>query len=112
MAKRSKAEAEKTRQRLLDAAEKIFLAKGIAESTLDEIARQAGMTRGAVYWHFENKYDLFRAVYERVKLPMDALFEAAMQDADALEALRKLCIHVLTELANNPRMQHNSTIML
>jgi TetR/AcrR family acrAB operon transcriptional repressor len=48
-----------TRARLLDAAERVFAARGYEAATLDDIAAEAGLTKGAVYWHFESKTDLF-----------------------------------------------------
>lgn len=73
MARRTKAEAAATREALLDAAEEVFLEKGVARTSLEQIARHAGMTRGAVYWHFRNKADLFQAMLGRVRMPFQEL---------------------------------------
>ncbi|WP_018133223.1 TetR family transcriptional regulator [Effusibacillus pohliae] len=54
-----------TRTRLLDAATRVFAKYGYAEATLDQVAAEAGMTKGAVYWHFSGKSDLFLALCER-----------------------------------------------
>ncbi|MBA4253114.1 MAG: TetR family transcriptional regulator, partial [Comamonadaceae bacterium] len=51
MPRKTKAEAELTRQRLLDAAELLFLERGVSRTPLHEIAAAAGATRGAIYWH-------------------------------------------------------------
>ncbi|MFO8045603.1 MAG: TetR family transcriptional regulator [Halomonas sp.] len=75
MARKTKAEAAATREALLDAAEEIFLDKGVARTSLEQIARHAGMTRGAVYWHFKNKADLFQAMLNRVRMPFRELVE-------------------------------------
>jgi len=71
MARRTKAEAEVTRGRILDAAEQLFEQDGVARTTLQDIAQAAGVTRGAVYWHFQDKVDLFNAMMERVTLPLE-----------------------------------------
>ena len=60
--KRTREEALQTRQHLLEAALEVFHARGVARASLDEIARTAGVTRGALYWHFRNKEDLFDAL--------------------------------------------------
>ncbi|MDL4863083.1 TetR family transcriptional regulator [Halomonas elongata] len=92
MARRTKAEAEATREALLDAAEEVFFEKGVACTSLEQIARQAGMTRGAVYWHFRNKADLFRAMLDRVRMPFEELVaETAPSNASPLEAIRLGC---------------------
>ncbi len=65
MVRKTKAETEKTFHALLDAAAELFTRRGVARTTLHEIARHAGMTRGAIYWHFENKDAVIRALWER-----------------------------------------------
>lgn len=72
MARRTKEEALATRHRLLDAAELLFQANGVSQTSLQQIALQAGATRGAIYWHFKDKADLFNAMMERVTLPLEA----------------------------------------
>ena len=62
--RRTKENAEKTRIALLAAAETLFLEKGVARTSLEHIARQAGVTRGAVYWRCANKAALFFAMRE------------------------------------------------
>jgi TetR/AcrR family acrAB operon transcriptional repressor len=75
LARRTKEEALETRHKLLDAAEHLFQEKGVSHTSLQDIARRAGATRGAVYWHFKDKADLFNAMMERVTLPMEASFK-------------------------------------
>lgn len=77
MARHTKEEALATRHRLLDAAEVLFQAQGVSQTSLQQIAEQAGATRGAVYWHFKDKADLFNAMMERVTLPLEAAVQAS-----------------------------------
>jgi AcrR family transcriptional regulator len=55
----------RTRKELVDAAERLFTAKGFHAASLDTVAAEAGFTKGAVYSNFASKEDLFFAVYER-----------------------------------------------
>lgn len=71
MARRTKEEALATRSHILDTAERVFEQQGVSGTSLHEIAKAAGLTRGAIYWHFENKADLFNAMMERVTLPLE-----------------------------------------
>ena len=70
MARKTKENAELTRQRLIEAARQVFLIRGVSRTTMEHIAIQAGVTRGAIYWHFNNKLDLFQAMREQVFLPL------------------------------------------
>jgi len=66
MARKTQEDALVTRERILDAAVIRFVEEGVSRTTLADIARQAGVTRGAIYWHFEDKVDLFAAMIERL----------------------------------------------
>lgn len=70
MVRKTKEDAELTRQRIIHAAREVFLVRGVSRTTMEHIATQAGVTRGAVYWHFDNKIDLFHAMREQVFLPL------------------------------------------
>ena len=71
MVRRTKEEAQETRNRILDTAEQVFVKKGVSNTSLAQLAEAAGVTRGAIYWHFRNKADLFDAMMSRVVLPME-----------------------------------------
>ncbi|WP_353152496.1 TetR family transcriptional regulator [Herminiimonas fonticola] len=105
MARCTKEEALETRSRIIDAAEEVFHARGLAQSSLSDVALAAEVTRGAIYWHFKNKGDLFDAMCERVRLPMEALM-AAPEDKfadDPLGHLRNVWVFLLQDASNNPR---------
>jgi TetR/AcrR family acrAB operon transcriptional repressor len=68
--RQTKENAEITRQRIIDAAREVFLSRGVSRTSMEQIATKAGLTRGAIYWHFSNKTDLFSALREQVLLPL------------------------------------------
>ena len=107
MVRRTKEEAEATRTRILDAAERIFRAKGVASASLEQVARAARLTRGAIYWHFRDKTELFEAMMQRVALPAQAMMERAEREgaADPLEALRRSACEVLLRAARDPQVR-------
>lgn len=111
MARRTKEDAEKTREALLDAAERVFLQRGVATATLNEIAKEAGLTRGAVYWHFEDKIAIFRAMYDRVKQPIDALFEQMITTGNPVEGLRAIGIRILQDVGRDAHTRNVFTII-
>lgn len=105
MVRRTKEEALETRHRILDAAEAVFHARGVARPSLADIAEAAGVTRGAIYWHFKNKSDVFAAMSDRVHLPLEALCEPeriASQE-DPLGSIRDICAFVLRQTVENPQ---------
>jgi len=105
MARRTKEEAQETRNRILDTAEQVFRDQGVTSTSLADIADAAGVTRGAIYWHFRNKADLFAAMLDRVALPMEEMIRQAADasTADPLSSLRACCVHVLRQTAEDPR---------
>jgi TetR/AcrR family acrAB operon transcriptional repressor len=93
MVRKTKEEALVTRASILDAAERLFQAQGVSGTSLHEIALAAGVTRGAVYWHFRDKGDLFNAMMGRVCLPMEESGALLGQD-DAAAPLAALHTHL------------------
>ena len=107
MARRTKEDAEKTRLQLLETALALFSEKGIANVTLAQIASTAGVTRGAIYWHFKDKSQMLEALWERVFDPLDQHFAAQLEadDEDPLDVLCNLGKRVLQEVATNLQFQ-------
>jgi TetR/AcrR family acrAB operon transcriptional repressor len=101
MVRRTKEEALATRASLLDAAERLFLAKGVSGTSLNDIAVAAGTTRGAIYWHFRDKADLFNAMMDRVTLPLEKAFQQAATGGDPLAAMRECILRALRHTAND-----------
>jgi TetR/AcrR family acrAB operon transcriptional repressor len=100
MVRRTKEDALATRDSILDAAEQLFVKQGVSGTTLQHIATAAGVTRGAIYWHFLDKGAMFNAMMERVKMPLEAarqLLDEA-NAGDPLESLREhmLCVFRVT----------------
>jgi AcrR family transcriptional regulator len=70
-------QSERTRRALLDAARALFAQRGYAATAMENVVRAAGVTRGALYHQFEDKRDLFRAVYEELEEGMAEQVAAA-----------------------------------
>jgi TetR/AcrR family acrAB operon transcriptional repressor len=95
MVRRTKEEAQQTRHALLDAAEAVFERRGVSATSLQEVAEAAGVTRGAVYWHF------------RAVLPFEQhwLVAGADDGDDPLRRLRELLLDILRQIAGDARLQ-------
>jgi TetR/AcrR family acrAB operon transcriptional repressor len=105
MARRTKEDALATRDSILDAAEKLFVKQGVSGTTLQHIATAAGVTRGAIYWHFLDKGAMFNAMMERVKMPLESamLLREEANAADPLEALRENTMCVFRVTVTDPK---------
>ncbi len=71
MARKTKQEAQETRERILDAAERLFHSQGVSQTSLQDIAAAAEVTRGAIYWHFKDKVEVFNAMMDRATMPLE-----------------------------------------
>lgn len=115
MARRTKAKAEQTRLRIIDAARRVFHQRGVSHTTLEQIAVAAGVTRGAVYWHFRNKTELFVAMRERVSLPLIDSLEGNgslwTHRDDPLLGIEKALFAVIDKLAQDPTTRQTHQIL-
>ena len=115
MARRTKEDACATRSNLLDAAELVFHEQGVARASLNEIAQRAGATRGAVYWHFKDKLDIFYSMLDRVKLPLEQVAYGASLDGGSLEGaarVRHVIASVFSALEQDERTRRVFEILL
>lgn len=105
MVRRTKDEALETRHAILDAAELAFQENGVSRTSLAEIANAAGVTRGAIYWHFENKAALFDAMIQRVFDPLERMLEDLRlhEDDNPVVALRNIAAYYLERVATDPQ---------
>ncbi|EPP0237961.1 acrEF/envCD operon transcriptional regulator [Escherichia fergusonii] len=107
MAKKTKADALKTRQHLIETAIVQFALRGVSNTTLNDIADAARVTRGAIYWHFENKTQLFNEVWAQQPALRELIQDKLLvHDAESpLEQLREQLIVGLQYIAEIPRQQ-------
>ena len=107
MARRTKQEAQATRQQLLEAAIRVFAEKGVSRTSLQDIAQRAGVSRGAIYWHFANKADLFDAMMESAVLPMEQALQQIGHVAgqDPLHELEGALLLSMRSIASDPRIR-------
>lgn len=105
MVRKTKEEALETRHAILDAAELVFQEKGVSHTSLAEIAAAAGVTRGAIYWHFRNKADLFDAMIQRVFDPLEAKLVEMQAHAseNPVDMLRAIAVYFIERVACEPR---------
>lgn len=114
MVRKSKEDAEKTRQQILDAARLVFAEQGVSKTTLAQIAKAAGVTRGAIYWHFQNKIDLFFAMKEQVPLPLldQNTIELSQQPTqNPLQQIEEFFLSLLQQIKTDNALRDTFEIM-
>jgi len=91
--RRTKEEAEATRAKLLKTALSVFSAKGYAAATLDDVAKAAKVTRGAIYWHFKSKADLYNTLIQELSARGTTVVQQALAEGGTLiEMLRRIFV--------------------
>ncbi|TCM61418.1 TetR family transcriptional regulator [Acinetobacter calcoaceticus] len=105
MARRTKAEMAQTRIALLASARKSFALRGYADTALDDVCTEIGLSRGALYHHFKNKKALLQAVVEVLDLEMDQRLQHSFEiAADPWEGFQNRCKLYLS-MAQEPEIQ-------
>jgi len=101
--RKTKEEAQKTKEKILYGALDCFSEQGYFNTSLDEIAKRAAVTRGAIYWHFKNKAEIFDALHALLHEPFIQLILEDLQheDEQPISQLKQLCIKLLTDLDEN-----------
>jgi len=102
MARKTKEEAAATRESILMAALDLFTEKGYSSTTLVNIAKRIGMTRGAVYWHFENKEALLAALIDHVHELKEEAVHSQVSNIQTIEDLRTACVVYAQMVENDP----------
>lgn len=103
MVRKTKEQAGETRQQIIDAARTVFHQCGVSHSSLDRVAQVAGLTRGAIYWHFKDKAELFLAVRANILFPVfeeiDSIVgsDAYVDPLDGIEAALRKFFQILDD---------------
>ncbi len=114
MVRRTKEEAQETRDQILTAASKVFCDKGFASSSLEDIAGEANVTRGAIYWHFKNKNDIFEALHDQLRCPLLELLLRELEEnhPSPIEQLQENCTKLLIDLGEDDHQRRILTLFM
>ena len=112
--RRTKEEAEQTRQAILDAAVNLFADQGYAYTSLEQIAKAAEVTRGAIYWHFKNKAEIYDALHEQMYQPVTSqlLQDLELDHSNPLRQLEDTCVRLLIDLERDSTKQKTVKLFL
>jgi len=113
--RRTKAESEATRRTILAAARRVFEHRGVTRTTMEDVAAEAGVSRGAIYWHFANKTALFDAMRLQVSVPLidrTDLTLLASHVTDPLATIERFLRNLLDTIANDSDTRQTFRIMM
>lgn len=113
MARRTKEEAQQTRCHIMSTALDLFCSQGLAKTSLTDIARAAELTRGAIYWHFKNKEELFVSLWEELCQPLSHQLDACVSELEPnpLGKLRTFLKGVIIKISSEPAHRQMFTIL-
>ena len=111
--RRSKEDSLKTRRSIVLAARRVFAKRGVSQTSMEQIACAAGVTRGAIYGHFKDKGALFQSMREQIRLPlMDVLNEAMLHSpADPLAGVERYLLAVIEAVRDDPATRDTFQIL-
>ena len=112
--RRTKEDAARTRAAIMEAALVCFERHGIASSTLDQIATEAGVSKGAIYWHFKGKLEIFRAIREEITLPMLDRADTSLLhggESPPLDRIEAYLLGTIESLRTDKRMRRTLSVM-
>lgn len=99
MARKTLAEAQATHQALLRAGLTAFSQHGYAATRLEDVAQAAGVTRGAIYWHFKSKADLYAALVDDASARLEQVIASARSGGGSYVAItRRVMVRMLAYL--------------
>ena len=109
--RRTKEDAEQTREDIFRSGIKVFARKGYAAATMNDIAREAGVTRGAIYWHFKNKEDFYVEITSRLNNYYSEMMEEGLKwiedgalqeyEGQVVDEMVSVCTNVLRRFVDD-----------
>ena len=104
--RRTKEESAITREHLLKVALAVFSKKGYLAATLEGIASEAGVTRGAIYWHFKNKAEIYNTLVNDFSMRSETVVEKSVAEGgDFLVILHRIFIRQLAMIEADPELR-------
>lgn len=104
--KRTKEESEETKEKIIEAALYIFLEKGFSKTSIEDIVSSLNLTRGAFYWHFKDKDDVFKCIITREHSQrLDSLNTILAKGLDERTRLEKIMNNILDHFYDNERFR-------
>lgn len=112
MARKIKEEANQTKEKILMAALDLFYQKGYGKTSLNDISNSLKMTKGAIYWHFKNKEDLFYSLIEWIWQEVERSMYLKFENVETTDDLKELMIDYVKIVLSNENLRKGYCIFL
>ncbi len=111
--RRTKEDAAITRDKLLDVALSVFSKNGYSATTLGDIAKEAGVTRGAIYWHFGSKSELYGSLVQEYSARGSSIAQQAIEEGGSVkEIIRRIFVRLLSSIEDDRKLRAMMEISL
>lgn len=111
--RRTKEEAENTKKAIIEAAVKVMNEKGISATRFEDIAEEANVTRGAIYYYFKNKNEIIITIHQKMKKQVMDLFETFISDSvDPLVSIKNGFKEVFSRFENDKKYRDVEELFL
>ena len=105
--KKTKEAALITKKQIIEKAVELFIQKGFSKTTLDEIAQQTNVTRGAIYWHFKDKLDIVNELIETQHENLSQLLsDLFSEDSSAFNKIQKIIEEIVRHFFETKSFQN------
>ena len=114
VARRKRLDGELSRERILDAATEIAAERGYEGTSIALVSKKCGLPASSIYWHFEDKPALFRAMVERVRLPFEGAVRSGelASNCDPLTGIRRWLLCCISALETQPSVRRVTEILM
>lgn len=112
MARRTKEEAQKTKESILDSALNLFCKKGYSKTSLVDIANELNLSKGAVYWHFKSKHDLLITLVKGISEKIDGVLNPIAQKVKSLDDLKNFFHQYAKLIATDDEVNKFFTVLI
>ncbi|HWA05284.1 MAG TPA: TetR/AcrR family transcriptional regulator [Ignavibacteria bacterium] len=104
--RRTKEESEETKERIIEAALYIFLEKGFSETSIEDIVKPLNLTRGAFYWHFKDKDEVFKSIIQKEHSQrLESLNSIRFESPDEKTQLKQVMANIIDTFYDNERFR-------
>ncbi len=95
---------EEAKNRILEAAFQEFSEKGFHQTTMEDVAKRVGVSKGAIYLYFKSKEELFKGIYEKAPQALGDIMRSSFKENNFMESSSQIFDKIMKQYASNPSL--------